>query len=175
MFGTLICLAVSMTGAAWLLAWIDPMPPVADASVAAQEAVAQARALVEEGWPSKSTTWAEIEIVAAAPLAGTGALLRATGTADEAEFIVDVSGHLVPGSRWARERDSAVIRIAVAKRGANEPMTTAQWLTTRALVTAVNERTCPSGKSLPIRLAPTWREAYGLPEGTVFQLAEPGF
>lgn len=176
MFSTLACLAVSMTGVAWLLAWIDPSPSTAEGSVPAEMVAARVRTIVDLPGRIDQARWLGVEIVAGDRLTGDAALLSASATVPDAHFVVDAQGEPSPAPFWleqqAAAQGTATVRIEVACRDANEPMTKAQWAAVRGLVGALNARLCPSGESLPIEVGPTWRRVYGLRPDTVFELSE---
>ena len=176
MFSTLGCLAVSMTGVAWLLAWIDPAPPTAEGGVPVELVAARAQSVVETPTRIDSSRWLRVEIVAGDRLTGDVARLTASATVPDAHFVVDAQGEPAPAPLWLEQQGAAqvpdAVRIEVACRAANEPMTRTQWATVRGLVRALNARLCPEGKSLPIEVDPTWQQVYGLRPGAVFELSE---
>jgi len=176
MFSTLGCLAVSMTGVAWLLSWIDPVPPKAEGSVPAEMVAARAQTIVDAPIQIDPARWRRVEIIAGDRLTGDAALLSASASGPDAHFVVDAQGEPSPAPLWLEQQASDLgpetVRIEVACRDANKPMTKAQWAAVRGLVGALNFRLRPAGEALPIEVGPTWRQVYGLRAGTVFELSE---
>ena len=159
-----------------MLAWIDPIPPTAEGSVPAEMVAARAQTIVDAPIRLDSARWLGVEIVAGDRLTGDAALLSASANAPDAHFVVDAQGDPSPAPFWLQQQaaaqGTATVRIEVACRDTNEPMTKAQWAAVRGLVGALNARLCPPGESLPIEVGPTWRQVYGLRPGTVFELSE---
>jgi hypothetical protein len=148
MIAVLSCLAVSMTGTAGLLAWMDPFAAPAD-PIPEEQLMELARATVADAVSIDAERWRSIDVFGAP---ASGGFLSASAESDS-HFIIDVSGRFTRGRSWVTQQffqnDPSAVRIQVAQRMQNPGVSPLQWASTRALVRALLE-TIPLDSSTPI-------------------------
>ena len=175
MLTTLACLALSMTTAAGILAWIDPSPSPTTAGANPQLVLAQVRSLLTEVLPAEGVAGRGVRVLATPP-AGAGGLLQAQSAQPDVHFTIDDAGRVACAAHtWPRSGDDVAShwRIAVAASSSEGPMTTAQWQSLQALILALGERTPTAGSQaavLPVQLDPTWCRVYEVDRDAVFQV-----
>ena len=160
MFRTLACLAGAMTTTAVVLGWLEPQRTGATLD---PEAITRlATSVVSQHVAIDPDQWQEVAIVASPePMA----LLAATMRSTESHFRIDTSGAPTRAICWVNQLGTAdaphTIRIEVPQRRHGEPMTLAQWIGLRALVSAIQRSVSLDGHTLPVRLQREWSAVYG--------------
>ncbi len=164
MVKTLLCLALSMTGAAALLGWLDPSTtpspdalPFATIESVAREAVANAINLEPDRWRDVR--------VASSPAGGQlGNLLAARADWESSHFFVRFDGHITCGSLWRNQRDRlespGTIVVEVAQEEPGVAMSQAQWVGVRSLVRLLTETVAPTAGELPVTADNSWQAVY---------------
>jgi hypothetical protein len=138
MIAVLSCLAVSMTGTAGLLAWMDPfaVPPE---PIPESELMELARAAVADEVPIDPGRWSGISVFGAP---SSGGFLSATWDLDS-HFVVDLNGRFSRARSWVAQQVFDVtpkaVRIQVTQASNDTGVSALQWASTRALVRALLE------------------------------------
>ncbi len=173
MLRTLGVLAVSMTGTATLLGWIDPSTGSSDSVISIDELVSAAHTAVTKDTTPIPGRWAGVELLSYAVAPGSDRFLTAHAAAHDVHFTVDECGRCESSALW---RGQALgpdghpdIQIRIAQLGDGEPMSTTQWAAVRALVGALTS-VLGGSDDLAVSLEPTFGEVYGLTPGTVVQV-----
>lgn len=168
MFKTLGCLVVSMTAAAWLLAWLDPNrndPPTARWAV---ESVSTASRLVAQRSRLARADWRQVEVISEA---GSGLLLSASLDRHDYHFLIDRNGGIHGTALWRKGDESDPLRIQVDRRRSTDPMSAAQWTALWSLLDTL-QRDVLGGSHRPIRFGEELRSIYAIDEGARFTLGD---
>lgn len=143
MYNTLGCLAGAMTGAASLLAWIDPTPSIPPAVLTHEELLSTARSLVFDSVTIQPARWRTVEVVEGPSLRGPSVALTAGADLNESHFYIDDEGRPSRGNRWDRQVAPSnaphTIRIEIAADDTGPPPSSAQQLSVQALLDALND------------------------------------
>ncbi len=147
----LACLACSMSGAAALLAWIEPEPGLGDPA----RLSAFVHELVEGSTEIDARVWHTVELVYDPVAAASRSALTAT-RGDDHHFRIDSDGSAAASQHWARQsgagRSSApgVIKIVVTGPNPGERLPEGQRRVLRALLRELNQSIAGRGDGLTV-------------------------
>ncbi len=154
----LACLVGAMTGAATLLAWMDPSIPPPPEPLSQPQLVSLAHSLVNNAVVIDPELWDQVEVVAGPRTPHTGTWLAARSENSQSHFFIDDTGRPSRASRWCAQRQSEVhphaIRIRVTPPVIGPYMSTAQLLCLRALVDALDGAVSPGSTPLRVDFEP---------------------
>ncbi len=164
MVNTLVCLVVSMTGAAGLLGYLDPsVSPSAD-SLPFETIESVAWEVVADTFDLDPQRWQSVNVASRLESGEQGTLLVARASRVSSHFFVHFDGRISCGSLWRDQLELAdspgTIVVEVAQGGPGELMSEAQWVGVRSLVRSLTETVSPAGVELPITTDNSWQTAY---------------
>jgi hypothetical protein len=138
MIAVLSCLAVSMTGTAGLLAWMDPFALSAE-PIPEEQLMELARATVADAVAIDPNRWQSISVFGGAQ---SGGFLSAVSE-EESHFVIDVSGRFTRARSWVAQQifdnSPSTVRIQVAQSSPRAGVSASQWASTKALLRALFE------------------------------------
>lgn len=171
---TLGCLATAMTAAAALLAWADPTVSVPRAIRSPDEIRQSVHDLLAESVFFDPDMWHDVEILACPSTARPASFLTALPAEADYHWLVDDDARLAQTDLWRGQSGVAdaphTLRISVSRRAGGQPMSSAQWLCVRTLVTSLTAATGSDQLAHSVRLHPSWGSIYGIEDGTLLAL-----
>ena len=175
MFTTLGCLILAMSGTSALLGWIDPSNPQDPIERPFSQVLADVQTLVWESLDPQHSDWQRLAVIGEPPAANRTTLLAAIAGEADSHFRVAMDGGLTRTGVWIDQGvfapDSRDVRVSLARRDAESPMTRAQWNTVRALAISLEATRAPSSPGFPVFLRAPWSAIYDVASDTPLFLA----
>jgi len=164
MVNTLVCLVVSMTGAAGLLGYLEPSVAPSPGSLPFDTIESVAWEVVTNTPNLDPQRWRAVNVASVLEPGSSGALLAARSDQESSHFFVHLDGHISCGTLWRDQRELATspgtIVVEVAQEGPGEVMSEAQWVGVRSLVRSLTETVAPIDGMLPVTADSSWQAAY---------------
>lgn len=168
------CLVVAMSGTAMLLGWMDTSIPLRSTNSSPLETLRLARLAVALDVEIREDLWYEVQVIASRSTGLPSRMLAASAGGPKWHFAVDADGIPSRGRDWAAQRtysqDPGTVHILVTTPDPDNPMSEAQWLGVRALITSLTEAVRCAEESLPVRLHHTWAHVYGVEPTSYFHV-----
>ncbi len=176
MVNTLVCLVVSMTGAAGLLGYLDPSVSPSPDSLTFDTIESVAWEIVSNTHNLDPQRWQAVNVASVLEPGDRGALLAARSNQESSHFFVHLDGHISYSTLWRDQHELAAspgtIVVEVAQQGPGEVMSEAQWVGVRSLVRSLTETVAPIDGVLPVTADSSWQAAYQ-PVEMVSDIATP--
>ncbi|UCE58501.1 MAG: hypothetical protein JSU63_13785 [Phycisphaerales bacterium] len=178
MFKTLGCLVAATSGTAVLLGWMAPVQPAPAFAISPAELVRLANTAVLEDVPVESHQWIDIKVTTDSAGVFDEGMLAARVSSDAWHFHVDHDGYPSRSRDWSTQRGAdeapGTVRILVSQSHDDHTVSAAQWISIRALVTAINATFSEQGGPLPVRLHEEWAAIHGVTPVTYFEIPPVG-